>query len=179
MKKTILMFAAAIVLLATPSCKKGENDPFLSLKTRDARITGVWELSSMSSTSTNTNISSGTTTISTSTTNYDGTLLTTTSGGNTWSVSYSQEMTINKDGTYSMKEVDDGDTQESTGYWWWLTDKKKKTRIALDDDWNSFAIDQLKNKEMILKVNTMDKYTDNNGDIDEDVYEYTATYTKK
>lgn len=45
MKKTILMFAAAGLMLATPSCKKGENDPFMSLSSRKARVSGEWMLS--------------------------------------------------------------------------------------------------------------------------------------
>jgi hypothetical protein len=44
MKKTILMFAAAGLMLATPSCKKGENDPFLSLSSRKARVAGEWDV---------------------------------------------------------------------------------------------------------------------------------------
>ncbi|MEX1002828.1 MAG: hypothetical protein WDZ35_11990 [Crocinitomicaceae bacterium] len=51
MKKTILMFAAAGLMLATPSCKKGENDPFLSLSSRKARVAGNWEVTAYSYTS--------------------------------------------------------------------------------------------------------------------------------
>jgi len=29
---------------------------------------------------------------------------------------------------------------------------KKKVRIAFDDDWGSYYIDRLKNKEMVLKI---------------------------
>ena len=42
-----LKIALFVVLAATfilPSCKKGENDPFISLKSRDARITAKWKL---------------------------------------------------------------------------------------------------------------------------------------
>jgi uncharacterized membrane protein len=44
MKKTILMFAAAGLMLASPSCKKGENDPALSLSSRKARVAGEWNM---------------------------------------------------------------------------------------------------------------------------------------
>lgn len=37
--------ATALLLPALEGCKKGENDPGLSLKSRDARISGVWTLS--------------------------------------------------------------------------------------------------------------------------------------
>ena len=45
------MFAAAGLLLATPSCKKGENDPALSLSSRTARVAGEWTVSGYESTS--------------------------------------------------------------------------------------------------------------------------------
>jgi hypothetical protein len=45
MKKTILMFVAAGLMFAIPSCKKGENDPFLSFSSRKARVAGEWKLS--------------------------------------------------------------------------------------------------------------------------------------
>lgn len=54
MKKTILMFAAAGLLIATPSCKKGENDPFLSLSSRKARVAGDWEISNFTQSTLNT-----------------------------------------------------------------------------------------------------------------------------
>ncbi len=48
------MFVAAGLMLATPSCKKGENDPFLSLSSRKARVAGDWEMTDYAYTSTNT-----------------------------------------------------------------------------------------------------------------------------
>ena len=182
MKKIIVMLVAAGFLLAMPSCKKGENDPFLSFKSRDARITGVWNLTSVDAVYTNTTVNSGTITTNTSTTTYDGSLMTntwTSGGGGSNSSSYSLKLTIEKGGTYKMVETDDGNVSDFEGYWWWLADNKKKTRIAFDDDNNSFDIDQLKNKEMIIKSDTYYKDTDTSGDSDEDVDTYTATYTKE
>ena len=43
------MFVAAGLMLATPSCKKGENDPFMSLSSRKARIAGDWEITGLTS----------------------------------------------------------------------------------------------------------------------------------
>lgn len=180
MKRILLILSAVGLLTTVQSCtKKGENDPFLSFKSRNSRITGTWELTAMTSTYTNTYISGGQTTITTSTTTYDGTLLTTVSGGGSNSIVYSEEVTINKDGTYHAITVDDGDTYEQQGHWWWLDDKKKKTRIAFDDDWGSFEIDQLKDKEMILTQYEVSKSTWVGGDSDEDILEVSATYTKK
>lgn len=130
------------------ACKKGENDPFLSLRSRNARITGTWKLTSQETSDTFvvgdiTNANS---------TSYDGTTLNTTEAGVTNSVNYSQTIEINKDGTYKMIIVEDGISYENQGNWWWLSSKKRKVRIAFDDDWGSFYIDRLKNKEMVLKI---------------------------
>lgn len=51
MKKQILNVALGALVIASSmsiqSCKKGENDPGLSLKSRKARLTGEWTLKSM------------------------------------------------------------------------------------------------------------------------------------
>ena len=39
-------FLAAILLITANACKKGENDPFLSLSSRKARVHGEWNLGS-------------------------------------------------------------------------------------------------------------------------------------
>ncbi len=46
MKKVFLFVAAAGLLAVTPSCKKGENDPALSLKSRKARLAGEYNVDS-------------------------------------------------------------------------------------------------------------------------------------
>lgn len=183
MKKTVLILAAAGLIFMTPSClKKGENDPFLSLSSRNARITGTWELSSLSSENVITTVNSGTTQIDKETLSYDGNIMTetwTNGGGGTATYSYTMELSIEKDGTYKMTTVVDGETSEVEGHWWWLTDKKRKTRIAFDDDVDSFEIDQLKSKEMVLTLDVRYKDTYTNGDSDEEIRTYSATYSKK
>ncbi|MFT5819476.1 MAG: hypothetical protein ACI8ZM_000700 [Crocinitomix sp.] len=44
MKKLLLVIAAAALFVVVPSCKKGENDPFFSLKSRKARLVGEYEM---------------------------------------------------------------------------------------------------------------------------------------
>ena len=81
--------ALALVAPAFQSCKKGEEDPFISLKSRTSRITGTWTLKSFETTTVRTETeavsndvngdtwnSSMTTTTKTS---YDGTNLTSSS----------------------------------------------------------------------------------------------------
>lgn len=43
MKNTFAVMAIVGVTTVS-SCKKGENDPFLSLRSRKARVTGEWKL---------------------------------------------------------------------------------------------------------------------------------------
>jgi hypothetical protein len=150
MKQSHLKLALIAILSLgfLAACKKGENDPFLSLKTRNARITGTWKLTSQETSETYT--SDGETDVYS--TSYNGTTLNTTESGVTNSVPYSQTIEINNDGTYKMTIIEDGVTNERQGNWWWLNSKKKKVRIAFDDDWGSFYIDQLKNKELVLTI---------------------------
>lgn len=49
MKKVLLLVAAAGLLVATPSCKKGENDPGMSLKSRKSRLAGEYTIASSTS----------------------------------------------------------------------------------------------------------------------------------
>ncbi len=44
--KMVGILAGAAVLFATPSCKKGENDPGLTFKSRKGRIAGTWNVTS-------------------------------------------------------------------------------------------------------------------------------------
>lgn len=150
MKKQSFKYAVIAVLSLTflAACKKGENDPFLSLKSRNARITGTWKLTSQESTQTEVN--NGMTEVYT--TSFDGTYLTNTNPGGSSTTSYSHTIEIDKDGKYKMTRLDGGVTYENQGNWWWIDSKKKKVRIAFDDDWGSFYIDRLTNKEMVLKL---------------------------
>ena len=42
----LLLFIIIIVVFTMSSCKKGEDDPFISFRSRKARITGEWNLKS-------------------------------------------------------------------------------------------------------------------------------------
>jgi hypothetical protein len=143
-----LAFVAILTLTFLAGCKKGENDPFLSLKSRNARITGTWKLTSQESTQTDT--FDGESEVYSTT--FDGVNLTTIDPVQTTTITYSQTIEIKKDGKYKMTRVEDGTTYVNEGSWWWINSKKKKVRIAFDDDWGSYYIDRLKNKEMVLKI---------------------------
>ena len=48
MRKIILAVAVGLFMV-TPACKKGENDPFFSLKSRKARLAGIYTFTSLES----------------------------------------------------------------------------------------------------------------------------------
>lgn len=138
------------------SCKKGEEDPFLSLKSRDARITGEWELTKIEGTQVE---SYGTTTTTTYT--YNGTIYTKANNpGTTTTASGTYELTIDKKGAVSYSETytPSGETVIiKTGHstWYWVDADKNKSSVVLNVDGNLFSggiyvVEQLKNKEIIL-----------------------------
>ena len=64
MKKSLLALVAISVVASgtLSSCKKGENDPFLSLRTRKARLVSDWKLKDGHATRVQQSNSSGVTT---------------------------------------------------------------------------------------------------------------------
>ncbi len=119
-KLTQSVLAILVVASSITACKKGEDDPFLSLRSRDARLIGEWKLTAVSGKTTATGSETVTNTTGTLTTtenlsvdeNYNGTVLETKvtysiaeSPGSTESESTSSktnltlELTINDDGT--------------------------------------------------------------------------------
>jgi len=158
MKKSILMIAAGALLLATPSCKKGENDPFMSLSSRKARISGEWNVTGYSADWLSVDGSdswSGTETFngSTITGTYSNTVGGTTTSGNdpdTRTVSL-YDVIINKDGTYEMHM---NMVTVSTGTNWGgfdYTDTETETYTEMGS-WSFVgkAKDEYKNKERVV-----------------------------
>lgn len=167
-KKNISFVLSMLIVLGVSTtftgCKKGENDPFLSLKSRKARISGEWTLVSGSETST---YNSGGVAGSSSTTYTETSYI-----SNGTSYPYSEKMTIEKDGTYEIEVIDDGDFYTITGNWFFAgaikdLDLKNKEAIVFSSQQYSepgysetydgfyagevYIIDQLKNKELVFK----------------------------
>ena len=159
-------------------CKKGEEDPFISLRSRDARIKGDWKLSSYTSTETYSNGGGiGGPVQVTSTSNYDGTNLTTTfvGGGNsgTETYSFSQKLSIEDDGRYTVTSVEDGKTSTFSGNWVWLDSDKNKSYISFDSGFGSafgaIYLRMLKNDEM--------QWVTDNSEVSDDPYVFHSEYT--
>jgi hypothetical protein len=176
MKKMFRIIAVALIaamfIPAFQSCKKGENDPAISLKSRTSRLTGDWEVSK----ATMKDMSGGT--IDTYTYS-DGTIVATFSGGSSVTGTYTWKITIEKDGTYKTErtEIVSGTsyTEKEEGRWYFLdknkdNDVKAKEWIVMQvtnrttmygstintytyegDNFTYYSIDQLKSKEVVMK----------------------------
>lgn len=204
--KKVLFGALALALVAGSftSCKKGENDPALSFKSRKGRMSGEYTISKMTQTTTETSGGSS----MTSTMTIDGSTVTVsqTQGGSTSTITGTvnkAEAVFNKDGSYTM-DMDLSFTQEifgqtststtvsmEEGNWAFLGkdgDYKKKERIVMNktkvtetettssggssssstetytygngEASSVMAIDQLKNKEIIMKSEYTSTYSD-------------------
>ncbi|PCH66351.1 MAG: hypothetical protein COC01_08245 [Bacteroidetes bacterium] len=121
MKRFSILLLAVIFCLPFSGCKKGEEDPGISFKSRDGRVKGIWKLTKITETSTDVDkttvvflgVSSSSVTTTTITVDYDGTdmtktdLVTTEASSTTVNdvtttvTTYSLTVTINKDNTYS------------------------------------------------------------------------------
>lgn len=118
MKKTMLALFGAALLVAVPSCKKGANDPALSLKSRKARVAGEYTVSKYSNTTYNTWSTDPTTTV----TDYAGSssaTVTTTSNGTTTTATTPISMfeyTFDKNGTWSRSYNYQSMNSYSTGF---------------------------------------------------------------
>lgn len=177
--RTFKIYTLALLTIASvTACKKGANDPALSLKSRKGRLAGEWKLSSGEQT--NTTTFSGTTNVTT--TSYDGSNRTITGSGTTNTTPYTQELTFEKDGTYKNKVTDDGSILTEEGYWQFMGkskegDIKKKEAITMtytkytDDSgvttvegkgvWGSTVrFDKLSSKEIIVLIDTQTSQTD-------------------
>jgi hypothetical protein len=146
MKKSLSIFVIALVAIVTfDSCKKGTNDPFLSLRSRKARVAGEWKLTSYSATKT-----SGSTVTKE---NFDGSTLTVTTGSSQPTVAtLTSEYTFEKDGKVTKSEVKSTtqtwgsttmtivQTSSATGTWAFaggVGDVKKKSQLIIH--WTSMT----------------------------------------
>ena len=130
----ILLVALTASSVSFVGCKKGENDPFLSLSSRKARLAGEWKVVSGSGTETNTVGSLSSTTTMT----YDGTTETETTGSSTTTDKYTMEYTFEKDGSFTIVYTDNNGSSAvvttSTGTWNWtggVGEAKNKSAVIM------------------------------------------------
>ncbi len=182
--KTKYIFLTALfgIALVFGSCKKGANDPSFSFKSRDARITADWNLSSMSKSNVVVQDNGQISYTSKTTYVFDGTTMTETSnigfGDQTESYPYSYEIAINDDGTYNETEINDGDKTEITDYWFWANADKKKIAISFSGK-GTYLIDRLAKDELVLMQSSVETDTDSDGNTETTTKSLVMTFSKK
>ncbi len=177
MKTSIKIAVAALVIASFgfEGCKKGPNDPFMSIHTRKARVVGDWKISAGSGSD-----QTGSQTPTTWT--YDGTTYSSTSGSTTTTSNLTITMSFVKDGTYKSVTTTTAtgfsDAVTETGTWNFtgkVGDDKNKDHIVMktlvstdvttigstsststdtytgdDAPVSIMMLDELKNKEIIM-----------------------------
>ena len=164
MKKILI---AVIIIASFVGCKKGANDPGISFRGRDGRLIGTWNASSYSHDETQVN---GATTNTVKVT-YDGTKYTTEKSAGNPPVdngTYEYTIDIQKKGkvTYTevIKQGNQTTTNKQEGNWMWANSHKNKSVVQFTFNGDvqgknyitggMWEVDQLKNKEIILKRET-------------------------
>ncbi len=179
MKSFLKYFLVAIIfatLIPFSSCKKGANDPFLSLRSRNSRFEGTWKLSAQTYTVTSVSGNTHTTNVY----SFDGLRVkrtrTTQFGSatplvDTSSYSYSETIEVVKDNTIKETIVQSNLTTVIEGNWAFLgADKdaglKKKEAVIMyqtkytfgtsvstsgkTDNPNTLVLDELSNAKMVV-----------------------------
>jgi len=140
--KTLIYITLSAFMLSgiLASCKKGDDDPFLSLRTRRARLAGSWTVSSGELTTKNT----GTDHYDYTTTSLNGTSATykalliengDTINNSTTNFDITITYTFEKDGSYKKVQTGTGSSITEEGSWSFIGKSKDK---------------ELKNKEAIM-----------------------------
>ena len=147
----LILAAVAMIAGGMSSCKKGENDGFLSLRSRKARVVGEWTMETFSDVTT---ISSGGAS-STETVTMDGSALTITSvsGGSTTTTTgtvNSAAIDFSKDGTWT-RTMDMTIPYEFGGVLIYTIQSVETS----NGTWNFLGkVDEFKNKERMV-LNTL------------------------
>ncbi len=176
--KTIKLFAiAAVALIALQSCKKGENDPFLSLKSRDARIVGNWELTTSYSEFRQGFTYDGVTTETVNSSVYENGIEIYKTDSYSDTSEYTSTLEINKDGSSLLRNVYPSEEETESGTWFWSNNTKKKTGIIINGD--DYIIDRLAKDELILKEDYQSNYVNPDGSGSSYSRVSTITFTKK
>lgn len=159
----IVLSILVLVGISFSACKKSENDPFLSLKTRNARLIGEWELVSSEETIQYTDRFDDIFIEGSSSRVFENGSLT-SKGITTYTfedevitelepetvINYTHRLQINKDGTFKNSITEGEELEEIVENWRWVDNSKKKTGLFLMED--IYQIDRLTNSELILKT---------------------------
>ncbi len=157
-----MLLAGMAVMMATTvvtfdSCRKGAEDPAISLRSRKARLVGEWKLSEGNDTSTYNSSSSYTAYTATNQTNSSS-----GSSGNSTTNPYEEKMTFNGDGTFEMytktTNASSGSYNETTTKGTW--------------DFNSGIGDETKKEKVILTPTNVEEKSTNGSSVNTTNYAY-------
>jgi hypothetical protein len=173
MKNTLLNFIIFISLISSFSCRRGDEDPAITLRSRDNRLENTWALVDYSGTATYTYQYNGLLVTETVIYSYSNNILTSIYSndlGQRWvdSYFYSVNMTINKDGTMSASIREDNAINNIDDSWFWLNTAKNKSKVFLGSyrlsemGSGEFNVLRLANKELKLVAQFSDIYTSGN-----------------
>ncbi|MDX1446050.1 hypothetical protein [Lishizhenia sp.] len=164
MKTVKSLVLTALIGASVVACKKGEDDPFLSLRARDSRISGDWVLDSYSTK----DVSILTFDLQADTVHYeaydfDGEneiyYFIDTASSDYQSIEVDYAMTIEKDGSYTTTTDYTYGQEISSGNWWWTNDGKNKTGITFDDNEHAYEVKELRNDKMVITRNFSSEIT--------------------
>ena len=108
-KILVLLLVAVFAIPMLNSCKKGEGDPFLSLKSREGRLKGEWKLTEGTETGT-----MGTTSY---TATFTETMCTYVYSGQSSTFPYTEVVEFLKDNEFKSTVTNDGDIETCEGFW--------------------------------------------------------------
>ena len=167
------------------SCKKGPQDPFISLRSREARLKGEWNLTSGNVTITIDTI--------TTTKTFTASMVTVTTMGQTSTFTHTEKYEFLKYNIFKSTKMNDSNVETGEGYWAFMdgyADVANKVCVAIklsshaisgqitnytDDNMpvNVFKIVSLSSNELIIETNGTTTGTSS------DTINSTKTYTKK
>ncbi len=110
----LLIIILSVILFSFQSCKKGENDPFFSFRSRKARLVGEWHLSSGKAIFSGQNGNQSVT--------FDGSYGTTSEGHFT----FMDKITIRKNGEFLRVTYNGDYINNQEGYWVFGSEIKKE-----------------------------------------------------
>jgi hypothetical protein len=174
MKNKLFTGLNALLLLTVisfTSCKKGENDPFLSFKSRTARLKGDWTLGLKNATISNATNDGTTLTTVTVNGNYNGTeenVVTVSDSTVTSVFRYTFNINFDENGSYSYTlnlfrpTGDPGAPYNNSiytvsGAWAWLDQGADKLGLSLSNDFNPAIPDSL-NPNTLFPYNLSGSY---------------------
>jgi len=173
MKRIVVLSLYLIVTFVLfNGCRRGEDDPFISFRSRKARVTGKWKMTSIKRTST---YNSTTEIFTANGSTYTRTELNSNGANSSKTGIYTYEITFKKDGTYTGQINEDGNIANIEGKWNFtggVGDMKDKSQITLyetsykdrDDTYtftghyfnDTYDLKELRNNKMVWYT----KYTD-------------------